>query len=420
MIYIYLLSSIICISFFVRYRKRVTYLHFIVLYFFYSSVLRNMAISHLGSSILYSDFYSDELFLQAQILNLAFFTVLILGIFLTFKPYEFAFDNIGRSNYVRLDAFLSVLLFSIFIIILGVGGSSTLAPFRDSSISAVTPSLRPIYPFALIISALVAARGFLLLMSDRRKIFALWLIFLGLTVTVVISQRGILISFIIVTAALAINLGRFRFALKVASIAIFLAVFLRSILSIALVSAPIIEDSGSAVFNIDLLAIILAARPDGDSAEVWMIASQFVESYGYLLGDSVINSPFSIFNSDFRRDNGFFTGLDVLNNFRDSDTYWSKKFGFNVHTSHELYINFGVFGLLPMFLIGLLVGKISNRYISGLSKGHDPIYSYLIPFALISALLAISAIVWVIPFLIIKFVIDFFSKSQFKLAKYKR
>jgi hypothetical protein len=227
-----------------------------------------MAISHLGSSILYSDFYSDELFLHAQILNLAFFTVLILGIFLTFKPCEFAFDNVGRSNCIRLDAFLSVLLFSIFVIIIGVGGSSTLAPFRDSSISAVAPSLRPIYPFALIISALVAARGFLLLMRDRQKIFALWLIFLGLTVTVIISQRGILISFIIVTAAIAINLGRFRFALKVASIAIFLAVFLRSILSIALISAPIIEDSGSAAFNTDLLAIILAARPDGDSAEV--------------------------------------------------------------------------------------------------------------------------------------------------------
>ena len=79
-------------------------------------------------------------------------------------------------------------------------------------------------------------------------------------------------------------------------------------------------------------------------------------------------------SSDSTQLYGLMTGLDVLNDFHDPETYWYLKFGFNVSSAQELFINFGYLGIPIYLLFSFVIGCLIKRYYANVSNGADPVY----------------------------------------------
>ena len=411
--YIYinlLIAFAVSIGFLVITRGSVGYIQFLAIYFIYSHVLRGFGIILNGGSVLYNRYFSWDAYLDGLNLNLLYQTALYVGYLVGFGLKEDSavkrIDKRPISGLNSLDKFLAVLAVIILVIMFSVGGLSLLAPFRDVSISVLFPQLRPIYPIAMILGAILAGRGILLIGVNSHYLAGCAIFLIGISTSVVTNQRGLLVIFIFTAIGFLVRIGKHIIAFTAFGAAFSLAMTVRSFIFLVLGEK---NEKSVSVGPVNYLAA-LPYSPDGDSSEVWMVVSKYVDQNGLLMGKSIIMSWASLFSSEYRYSSGYRTGADVLNSFHDPTTYWNLKFGFNVSTAHELFFNFGYTSIIFYFIFAWLIGVCFRRYYNLLADGADPIYSSLFVFAVATYLMAISGLMWFLLYFIIHLGFQWFSR----------
>ena len=136
-----------------------------------------------------------------------------------------------------------------------------------------------------------------------------------------------------------------------------------------------------------------------------MLATKFVSENGYLFGGSVVNNIFNIFTHNQRREWGVMNGSDVLNNEYTGEGYWDLGFGFNVQLPIELYINFGLFGLIPISLFGIVLGMALRQFDGRvIFQGVDPSWEVLRLYAIYTICHSLAGLQWSILFFALYFV----------------
>jgi hypothetical protein len=411
--FLLLMATILIIWFVNCYRKRLNFVYIIVLFFAISHVLRPIALWNVGSSVVYADMFSWDLYLVGFLFNLFWFSLFLFGFRLSFSPIPIAY----RVNLVR-DCRLARIgdPISIFVILAGLSimfslvGLNFLSGIREGGLGTL-PQLRPIYPFVMLFGALLVARALFVLFEEKRLLYGFIVLFLGFIATAIINQRGLAIMFLF---SLSIFFWRYnkKVVLFIILTIIALTVFiLRQIVPFILgLNSDFTGENRS-----DAISYLsnVAKSPDGADLEVLVIAQNFVQKNGFLLGESIINFPLTLMSSDWRFEQKLFTGLDFLNDFYQSDIYWGFKYGFNVTSGQEMYLNFGFFGLVVAVFAGFLVGRSLNKYEVSVSKGQDPIYSFLPTFALINLLSSFAGFMWSVVFYLIYMILSFGSRIVF-------
>lgn len=409
-----LIMSTLPIFWFVNcYRKRLNFVHTSILFFAISHILRPIALWDAGSSVVYADMFSWDLYLVGFLFNLLWFSLFLFGFRLSFFPLPIVY----RVNTVR-DIHLAKIgdSIGIFVILAGLAimfslvGLNFLSGIREGGLGTL-PQLRPIYPFVMLFGALLVARALFVLFVEKRFAYGIFILFLGFIATAIINQRGLVITFLLCLSVFFWRYNKKSLVFIILIIITFAVFILRKIIPFILGLNSDFKDENYS----DTISYLsnVAKSPDGADLEVFVIAQNFVQKNGFLVGESIINFPFTLMSSDWRFEQKLFTGLDFLNDFYQSDIYWGLKYGFNVTSGQEMYLNFGFFGLVVATLAGFLVGRSLNKYEVSVSKGQDPIYSFLPTFALINLLSSIAGFMWSVVFYLIYLILSFGSRIVF-------
>ena len=95
-------------------------------------------------------------------------------------------------------------------------------------------------------------------------------------------------------------------------------------------------------------------------------------------------------------------GSDVMNNTFTGEAYWDLGFGFNVTLPIELYINFGLFGLIPMCFVGILLGIALRQFDDRIIlQGRDPSWEVLRLYAVYTLCTSLAGLQWSILFFVV-------------------
>ena len=368
---------------------------------FFVFLVRPFAILSYGSTIITKSYYSDTNYQVGLFAATAFYIIFFLALIL-FYHKKSTFPKMQKVKLIKLrrgSIFLPLVLCTFFLaLFLYVGGVEVLFVNRSASISVVAPSLRYIYPFGIVFLCIGSMQGAILLAQNRFVVGSILLAFY-LLASMILAQRGFFILFVVV--GIALSLRTERASLKSYFLKIFPFIF---VLLAAVSSKQILmtffgpEQSTSSVQNMPLSEKILSS-PDGDTTEVWMLATKFINENDYLLGKSVVNNIFNIFPHNQRREWNVMNGSDILNNEYTGQGYWDLGFGFNVQLPIELYINFGIFGLIPMCLFGIILGSAQRQFDDRIIYyGRDPTWEVLRLYAVYTICNSLAGLQWSIMF----------------------
>jgi len=393
--YIVFFNIFFVVSYLYISRNRLNYLHFSFLIFITHNIIRPIAIYNYGESIIY-----DKLNLSnyplALFISSIFFVTFILGFeFVCSKKMYIASFN-KDEGYKKISNFD---YFNIFICILIIAflfknfGLMFLAFNRLEGISAAFPETRYLYPFALISSALLTARGIILLFKYKTIFTGTFFFIFGSIVTTIINQRGFAISFVFIAFISILN---YRIQIKKSSLYFLLLIWFLAFV-VRELPAKLFSENESTKKEFVSYSEKIVSSADGDSVEVWVIILQYLEEKGFLYGKSIINNIYNIFyDNKYRLTNGIANGLDILNDYRFGTSYVELKFGFNVSTSQELYINFGIFSLPIIFIMGIILGLIYNKLLKNIYYKSDEIYESLPLFAIINIFSSFAGLQWTV------------------------
>jgi len=401
----------------------------------YVYLLRPIAILALGTSLLYN--------INLELYKLGFFYA-SLSLFWGNIGYLLTFPRLSKlkKNFNGIESSIShpkngkivwwTIVFSLVFLFLmfSIAGTDFLGSYRNASISALFPSLRYIYPFVQVGAALLALYGVLILTIKKEKSKGFLMIIISVILTAIIYQRGMTASAISSAIFLAVdnfrlkNTSKFSSLLKLLVLFIMLfliVVFLRDIFNFVMsefnveqlfFSRFLAENTHNALF------MLIAVRPDGDKVEIWSILMEYLKMRGPFLGKTFLTIPFTLTSSYFRLKSGLKTGLDILNEYYDYETYWYRKFGFNLGSSQELVLNFGFAGVFYSFIIGFLKGIVVRKFYYSITKGKNLLEQYLIFVGLSTFLSSFSGFHWMLFYLILATVLRIVSRfSLFKSSQ---
>lgn len=387
--------------------KKPSILVFAVISAFVVFLVRPFAVLVHGSTIITEGFYSDinyelGLFI-ATAFHIIFYGALILFYHKKTKSRNLQkVDSIGVSKNSILLTLAMCMLFLVGFLF--VGGTDVLFINRSASVSVVAPSVRYIYPFAIVFLCIGAMQG-AILFAQNRKVLGTVLLLFYLVASMILAQRGFFIIFVVLGVTLCLRVMKVSIKSYVSLLLPFAFVLLAAVSSKEiLVSFFASEQSLVSVQNESFSEKILSS-PDGDTTEVWMLATNFVNENGYLLGGSVVNNIFNIFSHNQRREWGVMNGSDVMNNEYTGEGYWDLGFGFNVQLPIELYINFGLFGLIPISLFGIILGRAMRQFDGRvIFQGVDPSWEVLRLYAIYTICHSLAGLQWSILFFALYFV----------------
>jgi hypothetical protein len=407
-----ILGTIAVLVFAYAAKQLIGYLHFLAFYFWFSHTLRGVGILINDGSVLYNKYFNWNVYTEAINLNLIYQIAFFGGIITAFGRGAFGEVKVLNSKSVdgfnTLDKIAATIVAISLTVFLAVGGFNVLAPFRDASITVISPILRFVYPFALVFGAIVAGRGVIIYGLKGEHLTGFFLFVIGVLSSIAVNQRGILIIFLINAGGYIYMAGRRCLAIMLGFFVYILSQTIKSVLFF--VYNDIEGNTGSK--NLVQYLQSLPYSPDGDGSEVWMIVVEYVKQNGHLYGKSILNSWASILSSDYRNTQGLLTGLDVINSYHDPFTYWNLKFGFNLSSAQELYLNFGYASIPIFFTASYFLGWILKKYKKQLGLGSDPVYSFVMPFGVCAYVLAISAFMWFVMFFSVAILLRFLSSQR--------
>jgi len=370
-------------------------------------LVRPFAVLVYGSTIITESFYSEmnyELGLAvATAFHITFYGALIL-----FYHKKYKSNNLRKVELIEVSnnsIILTLAMCILFLIgFLFVGGIDVLFVNRFTSISVVAPSLRYIYPFAVVFLCIGAMQG-AILYSQNRVVLGIALLLFYLVASMILAQRGFFIIFVVVGVTLCLRVNRVSIKSYVSQLFPFAFILMAAVSSKQfLVSFFSSEQSFFSAQNTSLSEKILSS-PDGDTTEVWMLATKFVNENGYLFGSSVVNNIFNVFTHNQRREWGVMNGSDVLNGEYTGEGYWDLGFGFNVQLPIELYINFGIFGLILICFFGIILGMALRQFDGRvIFQGRDPSWEVLRLYAIYTFCNSLAGLQWSLLFFAFYFV----------------
>ncbi|WP_448378982.1 hypothetical protein [Fervidobacterium sp.] len=368
----------------------------------YVYLFRPLIIVSVGSTFLYANQYNPASYQNGWLYASTCLFMTTLGYVLFFPRIEHL-QKLDRKleskkvhfiNKTTKKVFQYSVAFSILFLLLMFlsAGSSFLAHNRNAAMSAVNPTLRYLYPFVQLGAGVIGFYGITILLNSKKYKAGIFWILVSFIITMIIYQRGITVSFITTAVLLFFDYLRIkrdkistRKKLKLFLIAMLLFVvilFSRDIYNTLVLGRAYLEarknkytENSSTMW--DIIKIGLISRPDGDIVEVWMILMSYIQDNGLLYGISILRVPFALTSSNYRLRTGQKIGLDLINEYYSYDAYWYRKYGFNLNSSQELVMNFGIFGIFFSFFLGILEGMLTRRFYTRLLNGRDVLSEFL-------------------------------------------
>ncbi|MEO0275136.1 MAG: hypothetical protein ABIM18_08720 [candidate division WOR-3 bacterium] len=348
----------------------------------YVYLLRPIVIILIGTSLLYPKDFDIDMYKMAWVMAAMSIVIENIGYYLTFPrinriKIEFKARGIrdvdvpwNFSSVEKVVVWLIAFSFLFLSLMFITSGTAFLAQKRSIAMAAVNPMLRYLYPFVQLSAALLGFSGLVQIMFLGKKIRGVITFLLGVVFTAIVYQRGTMISFALLSLWILLDFFRikqintnkkelFKFFL-IALFMFFILVFLRDFYNLifsgfTLLPLRSMGEGGS-------ILLLLVSRPDGDSLEVWTILLRYLLENGPLMGKSLLNIPYALASSNFRLFNELKLGVDILNEYYHYDTYWYRKFGFNLGSVQEMVLNFSFVGVFFAFFIGILRGALVRWY----------------------------------------------------------
>lgn len=396
--------SIMSFGYIFLYRKKQNIISLFLLLGSSSYIYKPFIISEIGGSLLYEGYFSWAAYFQGFIYTLLWIFMFLLGVFLAYPPKKTNSFNL-HINYThtmetkKTDKFFIVIILFGLTSMLAISGLSFLSFNRTEGGLGTYGNLRLIYPFVMLAGALLIARSFIVLFVEKNIAYFVFLLTIGIIATLAINQRGLSITFTLVSLLYMWNLNKKASVLYTILFVVFLALFSRNVL-------PYLNGDIDSIFFKESTSLETIARsPDGSELEVWSVILDYVKSNGYSLGETIVNIPMAVLPNHIRAEYGALIGLDVLNNHFDPYSYWALKYGFNVTTGQDFFLNFGFAGIIFSFAIGFFVGKSFVKYEKDIKNGHDPIYSFLYVYAIYNISSSTAGFQWTITTIFFYFLI---------------
>jgi hypothetical protein len=381
-------------------RRRVTYFYFILLYFLTHNIIRPISISYFERSYLYPSLDISK-YPKYLLISSMLFQILIFG-YMAFSSRKKISKKVN-PNYNRFLIFdwfnITICGFVMFLMFKNFG-VLFLAFNRIKGISAQFPESRYLYPFALLSSALLVGRGISLLLQHKNLRIGSFFILFGSIVTTIINQRGLAITFSIV-AGISIAQNKIRVDRNIIFLA--LSIFFMAFILRGLPQYLLNKDSVTKQREESSYLEKIGKSADGDSVEVWIIIEEFIERNGFQYGKTILNNVYNIFQDNRTRiSKGHPNGLDLINEYWSGNSYTELKFGFNISTFQELYLNFSFFSVLFMILFSYFLARETNRYHSKIEYS-EPVYESLRLVAVYNILSSFAGFQWTILMMIYYF-----------------
>ncbi len=385
--------------------KKPSILVFAVISAFVVFLVRPFAVLVHGSTIITEGFYSDINYELGLFIATAFH-IIFYGALILFYHKKTKSRNLQKVKFIGVSKYSILLTLAMCVLFLAgflfIGGTDVLFINRSASVSVVAPSVRYIYPFAMVFLCIGAMQGAILFSQNRKVLGAILLLFY-LVASMILAQRGFYIIFVVVGVALSLRVNKASLKSYVTRLLPFVFILLVAASSKEILVTFFASEQSISSVNEPLSQKILTS-PDGDTTEVWMLATKFVSENGYLFGDSVVNNIFNIFSHNQRREWDVMNGSDVLNNEYTGQGYWELGYGFNVQLPIELYINFGLFGLIPICIFGIILGAAMRRFDARvIFQGRDPSWEVLRFYAIYTFCQSLAGLQWALLFFAIYF-----------------
>ncbi|MEM1973988.1 MAG: hypothetical protein QXN68_04265 [Thermoplasmata archaeon] len=358
----------------------------------YIYILRPIAILSVGTSLLYSREFDINNYKLAWFLASLYILFENMGYYLTFprlKGIRTAIPSNGLSDFENSKSIQTILRVNFWLILISIlflflmfltAGTSFLAQNRNMAMVAVNPLLRYFYPFVQLSAALLGFLSVVLITLYKKFFTGIFFFIISLFLTSLIYQRGMTIAFVMLSSMISLDIYRikgelnlkkaFKFLL-VLVVLFFILIFLRDIYNFVVTGQIDLFKSlqKNITNNSNQLLVLLIIRPDGDILEVWTILLRYLSKNPPLLGNSLIKIPFMLTSSNFRLSTGMKTGVDILNEYYDFNTYWYKKYGFNLNVAQEMVLNFSFVGVFFGFVTGLFNGLLTKWYYKKVLNG---------------------------------------------------
>lgn len=341
----------LCVFFFTR-KKYTGLFHFSLLFGIVPFIIRPILSQVNDGWLIYQPKYQTEsdyviIYLVVILFNLSF----ILGYLFKMFFFENGIDRISpKIGYIPKVHFIIFMMLLLIGYLFAVGGASWLGNARDTVASEVVPAFRFIYPMVIFLSFFVVLCTFFRVQSKKSEKKELYLVVLLVFACItLLNTRGWFMS--ILTILFCFYFTKKGLSIKYTIILVvllgFVAFYMRSILS--WIFGDIVEESQT--FYQVLLSKFLFTS-SGDIIDTWHIVFDYVQDEGYRLGETVLGNFTLLFPTSVRESLSLKPAVDVVNYYYQGDLYYTKKFGFNISIQQEMFINFGYFGLLLIFLSG--------------------------------------------------------------------
>ncbi len=308
--------------------------------------------------------YAYNYGLLYQLLFMSCLSATYVAMYLLHRPRVRPIERVpGPTDFLVLF----VLGLLALLILHVVSRGAWLPGVRVGTINTAVPGGKFIFPFAVMSFSLLIPVG--LIGCMRRGGIRWWTALVGTAAALIalslLYMRGMVITGVLLVLWALDKNGKLKARyLAVGLLAVFLIgqvlrplgsyivarYYLRSDDAVLAVAASAAEALGPA----EKARALFLFTTNLDIADSWPVVINYVETNGFAEGRSFIAIPARFAGTKFRLASGYLTGSDLVNAFFYGSLYEQQSFGFQVTLANELYLNFGVAGLLLGILPGLV------------------------------------------------------------------
>ncbi len=359
----------------------------------FSLLVRPVATVLYGTTLETERYFTPELYVGAWYTCALSSLCFAVGILSTYRPPAIRpkaeLAEPGRATVILVHGGS----IAAAVALLAIGGTAIMFSNRTTTMSIVSPTVRYIFPFVVV---LCCAGTLMSVFALLRKTTLLNIAKVGLYygITLLVAQRGFFIIFATLAAAM---LFRVQQRLRWGALVTLAVLLLFGLLAKELMTWATTEREPEAPRSV-LERIV--DRPDGDAVEIWMLTLAYTRNFGFVKGASLPNNAYNIFSHTQRDQIQRHNGQDILNGYYNQDAYWSRGFGFNVTLPIELFLNFGWFGALLPLLPGALFGYALGRFDRAVFVDQrSPVAAALVLYGVWSLVQSFAGLQWAVLFI---------------------
>jgi hypothetical protein len=267
--------------------------------------------------------------------------------------------------------------FGALVVLQRYSGNAWVPSARTTSIDTAAPGAKYIFPIAIVALASSIPAGLLLLLGRKRHpmvfAFGSLIAMFGLSLLFV---RGFVVYAVLSTGLIWNRYRRIKLwhVGALLATAFLIGTFMRPFAAavtkrFANNAEPQLEAQAATAVEVlgpwDVIRYGLVYTTNNDVADSWPVVIEEADAHGLRWGATFLAAPARFAPTRFRVSSGLLTGSDLVNIRQYGENYAEKSFGLNVSLANELYLNFGIFGMIFGVLPGLLIASVDNWLRSG-------------------------------------------------------